>query len=42
MSIMQLRLEDIVVAREKLEAVGLLKTYMRKDNVNQYVYLLID
>ena len=40
MSIMQLRLEDIVVAREKLEAVGLLKTYMRKDNVNQYVYLL--
>ena len=40
MSTMQLRLEDILIAREKLEAIGLLKTYMRKDNINQYVYLL--
>ena len=40
MSRMQLRLEDIVEAREKLEAVGLLKTYFKKDNINQYVYLL--
>lgn len=40
MSNMQLSLEDIVVAREKLEAIGLLKTYMKKDNINQYVYLL--
>ena len=40
MTTMQLKLDDIVIAREKLEAVGLLKTYMKKDNINQYVYLL--
>ena len=40
MSTMQLRLDDILISREKLEAVGLLKTYMKKDNINQYVYLL--
>ena len=40
MSIMQLRLEDIMIAREKLEAVGLLKTYLKKGSVNNYVYLL--
>ncbi|MBP5678301.1 MAG: DnaD domain protein [Bacilli bacterium] len=40
MSTMQLKLEDIVIAREKLEAIGLLKTYMKKDNINQYVYCL--
>lgn len=37
---MQLKLEDIVVAREKLEAVGLLKSYFKKDRIQQYVYLL--
>ena len=40
MSTMQLKLEDIVIAREKLEAIGLMKTYMKKDNINQYVYCL--
>ena len=40
MATMQLKLEDIVIAREKLEAVGLLKTYVKKDNINHYVYLL--
>jgi len=40
MATMQLRLEDITIAREKLEAVGLLKTYFKKDHVNNYVYLL--
>lgn len=40
MSTMQLKLEDIVVAREKIEAMGLIKTYMKKDNINQYVYLI--
>lgn len=40
MASMQLRLEDILIAREKLEAVGLLKTYIKKDNINHYVYLL--
>lgn len=40
MSTMQLKLNDIVIARKKLEAVGLLRTYFRKDHVNNYVYLL--
>ena len=40
MATMQLSLEDIVIAREKLEAIGLIKTYMKKDNINQYVYLI--
>ena len=40
MATMQLSLEDIIVAREKLEAIGLIKTYMKKDNINQYVYLV--
>ena len=30
MSTMQLKLEDIVIAREKLEATGLLKCYVKK------------
>ena len=40
MATMQLGLEEILIAREKLEAIGLLKTYMKKDNINQYVYLI--
>ena len=40
MATMQLKLEDIVVAREKLEAAGLLKTYLKKDSVNHYAYLI--
>lgn len=40
MSTMQLKLSEIVIARQKLEAVGLLKTYLKKDHVNNYVYLL--
>lgn len=40
MSTMQLKLEDIFIAREKLEAIGLMKTYLKKGNVNNYVYLL--
>ena len=40
MTTMQLRLDDILVSRKKLEAVGLIKTYMKKDNINQYVYLV--
>lgn len=39
-STMQLKLNDIVIAREKLEAVGLLKTYVKEENVNNYVYVL--
>ena len=40
MSRMQLKLDDILIAREKLEAIGLMKTYYKKDNINQFVYLL--
>lgn len=37
---MQLKLQEIVIAREKLEAVGLIKTYLKKEHVNNYVYVL--
>ncbi len=40
MATMQLKLEDIVIAREKLEATGLIKSYMKKGNINNYVYLI--
>lgn len=40
MSTMQLKLSDILIARKKLEAVGLLKTYFKENHVNHYVYQL--
>lgn len=40
MMTMQLKLESIVIAREKLEAIGLLKTFFKKENINTYVYQL--
>lgn len=40
MAYMQLRLDEVVVARKKLEAVGLLKSYVKQGNVNHYVYML--
>jgi len=40
MSIMQLKLDEIVIARKKLEAVGLIRTFFKKDHVNNYIYLL--
>ena len=36
-SSMQIKLEDIKEARERLEAIGLLKTYLKKGEVNDYV-----
>lgn len=38
MTSMQLKLETIVLAREKLEGIGLLKTYYKKSSVNNFVY----
>ncbi len=40
MNVMQLPLNEIVINRKKLEAVGLLKTYVKKDHINNYVYLI--
>lgn len=40
MTNMGTKLSDILEAREKLEAIGLLKTYVKKDSVNHYVYQL--
>lgn len=37
---MRMSLDDITVAREKLEAVGLLKSYVKKAHMNQFVYEL--
>ncbi len=38
MTSMQLKLETIVLAREKLEGIGLLKTYYKKSSINNFVY----
>ena len=39
MTNMRIKLEDIVIAREKLEAIGLIKTYFKGDeDVNSYIY----
>ena len=38
MTSMQLKLSEIVSSREKLEAIGLIKTYVKKDNINNFVY----
>lgn len=40
MAIMRIKLEDILEAREKLEAIGLLKTYLKKGSINNYIYEL--
>ena len=40
MNVMCLRLEDIISARKKLEAIGLLKTLFKSGDVNNYVYEL--
>lgn len=40
MSTMQLKLDEVIKARKRLEAVGLLKTYYKKDHVNNYVYCI--
>ncbi len=40
LSVMQTSLNDIVRAREKLEGIGLIKTYLKKDSINHYIYVL--
>ena len=40
MSIMQLKLESILDARVKLEGIGLLKTYYKQGELDEYIYLL--
>lgn len=40
MTNLRMDLESIVSAREKLEAVGLLKTYVKKDTINHFIYEL--
>ena len=36
----RLTLSDILEAREKLEAIGLIKTYVKKGSINNYIYEL--
>ena len=40
LSVMQTSLEEITNMRERLEAVGLLKTYLKKGPVSNYVYVI--
>lgn len=35
---MGMKLDEIIEAREKLEAIGLLKTYVKKENINNFIY----
>ena len=37
---MRLKLEDIIEARQKLEAIGLLCSYLKKGSINEYIYEL--
>ena len=37
---MHISLEKIVEARKKLEAIGLLKTFYKEENINNYIYQL--
>lgn len=37
---MQISLHEIFEARQKLEAIGLLKTFFKEDNINNYIYQL--
>ncbi len=40
MTLMQLKLEIIKEARYRLEAIGLLKTYLKKGEIDEYLYVL--
>lgn len=40
LSVMQTSLEDITKMRERLEGIGLLKTYVKKGSISNYVYVL--
>lgn len=40
MTNMGISLSELVEARQKLEAIGLLKTFLKQDNINSYVYEL--
>ncbi len=40
MTNMRAKLEEILVAREKLEAIGLLRTLVKSDHINHYIYEL--
>ncbi len=40
LSAMQTSLEDITKMRERLEGIGLLKTYVKKGSISNYVYVL--
>ena len=37
---MHLTIDEIVESRQKLEAIGLLKSYYKEDNINNYIYEL--
>lgn len=37
---MQISMHDILEARRKLEAIGLMKTFLKEDNINSYIYEL--
>lgn len=38
MTSMQLKLSEVIEAREKLEGIGLIRVYLKKGSINQFVY----
>lgn len=40
MTIMQLKIDSIIDARYKLEGIGLLKTYFKEGEIDEYIYIL--
>lgn len=40
MTSLRTKMDVIIMARKKLEAIGLLKTFVKKENVNNYIYEL--
>ena len=40
MANMQLNLDEIIEARERLEGIGLLKVFFQEGNINRYIYEL--
>ena len=40
MTSLRIKMDTIIMARKKLEGIGLLKTYLKKGDINNYVYEL--
>ena len=37
---LRIKMDAIIIARKKLEAIGLIKTFVKEDEINSFVYEL--